>query len=221
VTARSQLPTRKPPDPVYRLARRPNPWTAPDWAFVHTNDEQRNRYDDPERYYRVLYAGTERFACFAETLARFRPNLALLAELRTIDGADDFVPFSTVPADWLAARCMGSARVGGEFVDVFHSDSITFLRRTLGAACVQLGYGELDAATLRLTAPRHFTQLVSRTIYNLGIYGGIRYASKFGDNLELWAIFEPFEITPGPVEKVAPDDPDLRKALDLHGLRLV
>jgi hypothetical protein len=35
-----------------------------------------------------------------------------------------------------------------------------------------------------------------------------------------WAIFEPFEIAPEPAEKVEPDDPDLRSALELHGLRL-
>jgi hypothetical protein len=39
-----------------------------------------NRFDDPARQFRVLYAARQRTACFAETLALFRPSLELLAE---------------------------------------------------------------------------------------------------------------------------------------------
>jgi hypothetical protein len=45
-----------------------------------------NRFDDPARHFRVLYAARQWTACFAETLAAFRPSLELLAE--TGDPAD-------------------------------------------------------------------------------------------------------------------------------------
>jgi len=32
------------------------------------------RFDDPLRQYRVLYAAAQRAGCFAETLAAFRPS---------------------------------------------------------------------------------------------------------------------------------------------------
>lgn len=218
-----QFATLKPPAPLYRLARTPDPWAARDWASVR-DDDWGNDYDDPEQYYRVIYACTDRFACFVATLERFRPNLALLAELQAMGGENDFVSAGTVPAGWLAKRCMGSARVGGEFVNILHSDSIAFLRRQLAAQCVQLGLGELDAETLRRhTAPRRLTQLISRTIYNLGLRGGACALALRGALTRThvaWAIFEPFEIAPESTEKVEPDDPDLRRALELHGLRL-
>ena len=39
--------------------------------------------------------------CLLETLARFRPDLPLLAQLDTIDGENDFVPLGFVLAAWL------------------------------------------------------------------------------------------------------------------------
>ena len=217
------LATVKPPTPVYRSARTPDPWAARDWASVR-DDDWGNDYDDPERYYRVLYGCTDRFACFVATLERFRPNLALLAELQAIRGENDFVPVGTVAAGWLAKRSMGSAQVGGEFVNILDSDSIDFLRLQLAAESVQLALGELDAEALRRhTAPRRFTQLVSRTIYNLGFRGAACALALRGALTRThvaWAIFEPFEIAPEPAEKIRPDDPDLCRALELHGLRL-
>ena len=49
-----------------------------------------NRFDDPESYYRVLYASSQEVSCFIETLARYRPDLTLLAELEAIEGDNDF-----------------------------------------------------------------------------------------------------------------------------------
>jgi hypothetical protein len=39
-----------------------------------------------------------------ETLARFRPDLSLLAELDAIEGKDYFVALGTLPRDWLTVR---------------------------------------------------------------------------------------------------------------------
>ena len=51
-----------------------------------------NRFDDPEGAYRVLYASSQRLGCFLETLARFRVDIKLYAELTEIAGDNDYFP---------------------------------------------------------------------------------------------------------------------------------
>jgi len=215
-----QLPHLKPLAALYRVARTPDPWAPPDWAFA-ADGEPVNRYDDPERYYRVLYAGTSRYACFVETLACFRLNIQLYADLNAIEGEDDYLPLGSVPAAWSRTRCVGRANVGGIFADVLHSGWIAHLRVRLAGTCVRLGLSDLDAAALRMSAPRMFTQAVSRLIYDAARYAGIRYVSKFGDDLENRAIFEPFELQPHEVTAIAQDDTELLQALELYKLRML
>ena len=99
-----ELETRQPGGPVYRLGRRPDAWQPPNWFLAHSDGTFGNRFDDPEGYYRVLYASSQRLACFVETLARFRPDLSLLAELAAIEGADDFLPLGMLPREWMAGN---------------------------------------------------------------------------------------------------------------------
>jgi hypothetical protein len=90
------------------------------------------------------------------------------------------------------------------------------------------GLPELDAAAVRLSAPRALTQQVSRWLYEHSDaqgrrrYAGIRYASRLGDDIENWAIFEPADLA-GELEHgtgiVIADDPDLAAAMQLHHLR--
>ena len=54
-----------PAGPLYRIGWPPDPLAWPDWRFVG-----HNRFDDPERSYRVLYLAEQRSACFAELLAK-------------------------------------------------------------------------------------------------------------------------------------------------------
>ena len=80
----SPLRLRSAPTPravLHRLGRLPNPLDWPPADRIGAN-----RFDDPARHFRVLYAARQRTACFAETLAAFRPSLELLAE--TGDPAD-------------------------------------------------------------------------------------------------------------------------------------
>ena len=72
---------RTPRTLVYRLGRLPDPLEWPPLESAGSG-----RFDDPARRFRVLYAARQRAACFAETLATFRPSLELLAE--TGDPAD-------------------------------------------------------------------------------------------------------------------------------------
>ena len=69
------LDAASPGDRVFRLARAPDPWAWPDWSNAGPDGTFGNRWDDPARAYRVLYASSTRFGALIETLARFRPDL--------------------------------------------------------------------------------------------------------------------------------------------------
>ena len=68
--------------------------------------------------------------------------------------------------------------------------------------------------------PRRLTQLASLKVNEAGL-DGIYYRSRYGHDLENWALFEPFEIssTETPIA-VRPDDVDLQEACRLLGLKI-
>jgi hypothetical protein len=214
-----ELEERRPTEPVYRLGRRPNAWQPPEWFLAHSDGTFGNRFDDPEGYYRVLYASSQRLACFVETLARFRPDLSLLAELDAIEGEDDYVALGTLPRDWLTVRTMGRAEIGGVFADIYGIAWVSQLRRSLAAEALRLGMKDIDLSSLERAEPRRLTQLASRQAYLLS-FAGIFYRSRYGQTLENWAIFEPFPLEHATSEGFSEDDPDLLEALRLHGIRL-
>jgi hypothetical protein len=215
-----ELEARRPPGPVYRLGRRPDAWQPPEWFLAHADGTFGNRFDDPEGYYRVLYASSQRLACFIEPLARFRPDLSLLAELDAIEGANDFSPLGTLPRDWLRVRVMGVAEISGAFADIYAIGWVSHLRRSLAAEALRLGVKDIDLSTLEMAEPRRLTQLASRQAYRLD-FAGIFYRSRYGNSLENWAIFEPFPLETASSSDLSEGDPDLLEALRLHGIRLV
>ncbi len=50
----NELAAVEPDEPLYRVARRPDPWAWPDWSYAGPDGTFGNRYDDPEASYRVL-----------------------------------------------------------------------------------------------------------------------------------------------------------------------
>lgn len=203
------------PEEIYRLARKPDPWTPLDWAWAEVDGTFGNRYDDPESRYRVLYASSQKLGCFLETLARFRPDPTLLSELNQIEGENDFYPLGRVPMQWFGDRMLGTAGFWGDYADVCGSDWIGRLRSELGPRLfAEFGVKELDQSVLYASSPRKITQLVSRTIYNAGLHG-IRYPSKHGHDIENWALFEPFKIDVKRNDPISLEDPDLTVALKL------
>lgn len=221
------LASVEPDGPLYRLGRYPDPWAWPDWSYAAADGTFGNRYDDPEASYRVLYASSQRVGAFLETLARFRPDLEVLAELDRIEGDDE--PPPAVPRSWLDNRLLGEARVEGRFVDVGDTTSLATLRTALAASAIRHGLDEIDAATIRLRAPRAFTQQVSRFVYeqhdDRGAFAGIRYRSRLGDDVINWALFEPALDAGSPfvsttAAAIEADDPDMQAALRVHGLTI-
>jgi hypothetical protein len=212
---------------LYRVARVPDPWAWPDWAYAGQDGTFGNRYDDPEGSYRVLYASSQRIGAFVETPARFRPDLELLAALDLIDGEEE--PPAGVPRTWLATRMIGEATLQGRFADIGNARTLVTLRTALAASAIHFSLDEIDAATIRLKAPRAFTQTLSRFVYEQrdeqGTFAGIRYRSRLGDQFVNWAIFEPPPggESPGGGDSMSiePDDADLAGALHLLDLDLV
>jgi hypothetical protein len=206
-------------EPIYRVGRWPDPWQPPDWAHAHLDGTFGNRFDDPQAYYRVIYTSSQRLGCFLETLARFRPDLTLLADLAEIEGEDDFTPLATVPASWLVARLIGTANIDGEYADVYASGWIALLRRELASTAVALGLSEIDAGALQAGQPRQLTQEASLIVFRHGL-DGIFYRSRYGHSIENWAIFEPFPLHNTSANAIAADDPDMQSALRIHGLTM-
>ena len=119
--------------PVFRLARAPDPWAWPDWSQAGLDGTFGNRWDDVEGQYRVLYASSTRFGALLETLARFRPDLEVVAGLREIEGEDDALAAGTVPREWFERRLMGVAELSGQYAEIGAATSLTTIRTQLAA----------------------------------------------------------------------------------------
>lgn len=211
------LDTRKPPTEIFRIGRKPDPWQPLDWSFAQADGTFGNRFDDPLGYYRVLYASAQRLSCFIETLARFRPDLVLLSELAEIEGEDDFVPCAVLPPEWCEQRMIGVAQAHGDYAEIFASSWIAYLRIKLADECLRLGLKDLDVSVIQSASPRRITQFASRQVYECGC-AGIFYLSRYGHDLENWAIFEPFPIRPTEIHSVSTDDPTFCKPSRFSGL---
>ena len=71
---------------------------------------------------------------------------------------------------------------------------MSHLRHALAADCIVLGLEDLDDSALRQGEPRRLTQLTSLKV-NEAAFDGIYYRSRYGHDLENWALFEPFMIS--------------------------
>jgi hypothetical protein len=218
MSAVNAFPSHVPPRPIYRVGRCEEVWSWPDWANVGADRTFGNRYDDCEGLYRVLYGGSQRYACYLETLARFRPDLSVYAEWDAIEGDDDHPPPGLIDADWREKRRVGSATAGGDHADVYHSVWIAAFRRSLAAEAQAAKCDDFDAHTLYASAPRSLTQSVSRMVFE-NHYAGIRYLSKYGLDAEIWALFETRVEVEDPREvEIAADDPELLAAMAVHDI---
>ncbi len=236
----SELSTVAPPRVVYRVARGLDPFEPPDWRYVGDDGTFGNRFDDPgagrgipeaERF-RVIYCATLRSAAFGETVARFRPNVELLAKLREIEDDEPISPElrgGVVPEEWRLSRRLGATRLDEylRFVDVDAAQTLQVLRRELAPVATRLGMSDIDLGAV-IGPNRRLTQEVARYVYEqrdlMGLhgFGGLRYLSRLNPEWELWAIFadrikhSPHEVT----ESIRADDPDLLEAASLLNLRI-
>jgi hypothetical protein len=185
-----------------------------------------NRYDPQSYDYGVLYFSTTLQACFAETLARLRPNIKLLALVEDEWRQAGFMSGGAVPADWRQRRTAVHVRAPKDalFVDMESVATHQFLRGELAAGLVALGVEDLDVATVR-GPDRKVTQMISEWAYlaregDEPLYAGIRYLSRLGSHWECWAVFEDDERDFDVVERrpITKDMPELQEVAELFGL---
>ncbi len=224
------------PGEVWRIGYAPDPWAWTDWAYSRGGRFD-GRWDAPAGEYRTVYAGSSYFACLVEVLARFRPDPELVAEKSEIlEDELDAVMYPTVEAGtvdpaWFAVRRVAQAQLGGAYCDVSESSTIAALRHNFAEVAIsEFRLADFDASALLNSGPRELTQRVGRFIYelprNTGVpFDGVRFLSRHGADLELWAIFERSndethsrQLSAISVAEIDPADPSVVRALRLHSL---
>jgi len=218
--------------PVWRVGYRPDPWAWVDWRWA-TNGRFPGRWDDRDGTFRTIYIGSTLLACLLEVLADFRPDLPLVNDLADIAvDEDDETLFSTVLAGridptWLDPRVAGTAALTGDFCWVTTAQTLAALHPHFVSAALRAGLKDFDAAALKDGRPRELTQSVATYLYAVTDLHGIRFASRHGDDLELWAIYERHDTAISPcladreLTDLTTDHPALIRAFDLLGLAWV
>jgi hypothetical protein len=225
------------PGRVWRVGYPPVPWAWTPWEYAGPGGRFGGRWDDPTGEFRTVYAGQSLLACLLEVLAGFRPDLALqialgVVEEDPVDAAEHPTPAAgRVPRGWLDTRTSSSAQLSGVYAALTRSGSLATVRARFGPLAVRLGLGDVDAGGLKLVDARELTQAVARWLYDLPtasgspVVSGVRFDSRHGDGLALWAVFEQpgeppvsprvSDITDRPLDS---GDPALTEAFALHRL---
>lgn len=220
---------------VHRVGYAPDPWAWTPWQYAH-DGRFPGRWDDPDGLWRTVYVGDSRLACYLEVLACFRPDPVLTAEFDTIiEDPDDARDHPTaapgqLSPDWLTPRQVGSARLTGWYTLPGARQSLPTLRAQFLPRARHLAIPDLDAAAIRLAEPRELTQQIARWLYQQTDpdeqpVAGVRFASRHGDELVLWALFERAhdattsrQLSDTTAEPLDADDLELVQALQAHKL---
>jgi hypothetical protein len=192
-----------PRSPLYRVGRAPNPFAPPAWAFVGPDGTFGGRFDDPRgrqglpaaQRFQVLYLATEAVGAFGESIARFRPDLAVLAQAPG-PAVVSRLERPAVPAAWRLMRRLGATVLDSRLViaDIFAPETIQELRTALASVAMALGLADIDLSAL-CGPQRGLTQEIARHIYGQvdptgrPLYHGLRYLSHYNIDWECWAIF--------------------------------
>lgn len=181
---------------VWRVGYRPEPWawTGYEWS---DNNKFSGRWDDPHgSYFRTMYAGSTLQACLLEVLAAFRSDANVVSGMGDIkEDEEDAAAYPTAPAGevprtWLEPRIVTSAELTGKYYAITESQSLSALYPHFIGRALSLGLQDFDAAALKDLRARDLTQAVAFWLYKRADLDGIRYKSRHGDDLDLWAIFE-------------------------------
>jgi len=187
--------------------------------------------EESSERYRVVYASTDRAGAFGETIARYRPDLALLQELKDIDDDEPLEPWlegGVVPADYRLQRRLGETILDPSlrFVDVFDARAVQALRPALSPIARRLGLPDVDLSTV-MGPNRELTKQLSLYLHEQRDeqghprYAGIRYVSRMNANWELWAVFDDRLMHAAVVpEDIYADDPGLVEAARLLGVNI-
>ncbi len=217
--------TATPPDVIHRVARRRgllgfSTISPVDAALPKAG----NRFDVVGGG--VLYAGSTPEACYAETLARFRPTPKIRELLKNEN--EHFMVTGGVPQDWRLQRTMGDLTLENPlpFLDVEDPATHDYLSEVLAPNLVALGYDDpLDLSDI-CNHDRRLSRAIALHAYTATetdgtpTYSGMRYMSRIKSGWECWAIFEGTNIEIVDERSIELSDPDLKKIADLWGLRV-
>jgi hypothetical protein len=169
----------------------------------------------------VLYLAARPRAAFVESLARYRPALAVLAARRRVRDLSAPLPPIVVPRRWYRERAIGRLLLhpGQRWLDLRSLSTREELRRELAPLLLDLGLPDLDLASV-VGPARTLTQAIARWAYERSA-AGLVYHSRFHPSLTCWAIFEGarFEAAGG-AEAIGPEDPDLVAVARLFSLAI-
>jgi len=221
--------------PVWRVGRAPDPW-----AWIDRRYAGDQRWDDPDGLFRTIYVADSLFACFVEILAHLRPDRPAGQDLLDgiVEDPEDAAEYPSPPAGevdplWIQGKMRARAILDGPYADVRASSTIAALRPEFLALALSLGFEDFDAAAIKSAFPRELTQQLAAHLYTqltddgTALVDGVRFASRHGDELIMWALFErpgddpsSRHLTDTTSELVSLDDPALLEAMALHGLHL-
>ena len=228
-----QLVVRTDPGLVWRVGFRPSPWAWADWSYAESG-RFGGRWDDLSGNFRTIYAGQTLLACLLEVLAKYRPDPDLAAELDAIDedpvdaAAHPTPQAGTVDYSWLDERIASNATLAGSYCASTAAETIATLRPIFLKQTIITGADDFDAATLKDPRQRDLTRSVATWLYQCvePVVDGIEFASRHGDELALWAVFERPEddavsrlLSETKDMPLTPDADEIREAFRLHRLR--
>jgi hypothetical protein len=160
-TAREPLPH------LYRIGRIPDPLALP--PIERTGQ---NRFDDPNRQFRTIYAAEQRLACFVETLVPFRISLEWLAAVEQVRPGiygNDEPTIGLVPRDWLDRRCIGvfTLQPRQRWLDLRSLATRVALRSEFASLLSAHALADFDLGDA-LSRNRSLTQAIARWAYERG-----------------------------------------------------
>lgn len=220
-------------EPAWRI--HPNPTALP--SLPSDGEAPPNRFDDPQKKYRVRYLATNKRGAFLEVLARFRTDDETQARLGLVKGTNEKtepkITPGAVPRAFLRALRETTGQITNHnhaFVDVAAPETQTTLNKhpDVRRALRQSGLGtqgspaELNEATIRLGGPngRPITQAVSRIVYNETESVGIRYTSRLDTAEPCWAVFDWVGLKFSKINPINAQDASLTSAALSLGLTL-
>lgn len=213
---------------TWRLGRAPDPygWRHPDPVDTR-NSGAGNRFDSFHGNFGVIYCATTPQACYAETLARFRPQHNLADIVREEWEQQGRMDVGSISADWRNSRILVRLGLAGPlpFVDIAHSETLDAFRdeprlvswlESFGIASADLG--NVVGSDRRVT--RVMSQWLAESTDEDGhhLFGGIRYTSRLGSDFECWAIFQGSDIVEIERRSVKHDDPDMGAVAQRYNL---
>lgn len=185
-----------------------------------------NRFDSFNADYETTYFGSTLEACFAETLARFRPNPKLVDLVRQ-DGEDGKMQPGGIASGWRFRRVIKRIIVESPlpFVNIGHPETLAALncRPNLMASLGRYGVNDIDVSVIT-GKDRRVTRFIAQYLYDAvdvdgaPQWSGIRYVSRLGESFECWAIFDRTIIRVTERLSIEKTNTDLVKVAQLFGL---